>query len=425
MNNKLLDNKKFLSNSILYIIGSMITPAIGLIMLPIYTNYLSPDEYGTMTMIQTLAGMFQLLLHLSLHGAVTRFFYDYLSNKEKQKEYIGSIFTFVSIFSTIMSLVLIIFHNPIASILFSNIPTNPYFFYLIGLSWSSSLMALPLALWRAQEKAGLFVVVNIIKSLMIMIIASFLIINLSLGVEGVLLSHFVINIIFVVISFAVSRKSIKINLNRLYIKNSLIFSIPLIPHVASGWVIKSSDRVILEKFIDLSELGLYSLAAQVATVLSLFYTGVNNALVPRYTRLRKDGNNLEARKLLNIFTIIIVITGVISIPIAIYAVNMLSTADYSGAQVFIPLLIIGEIIKGFYFIPVAKLFYTKSTKSIATSSIIAALANILFNFLLIPLFGAFGAAIATIFAELIRFSLIYLASKKNRTKYDVNTIKNN
>ncbi len=247
-----------------------------------------------------------------------------------------------------------------------------------------------------------------------MLVASFLIIVLGLGAEGVLLSHFIISVIFVIISFAVSRRSININLNRTYIINSLIFSIPLLPHVASSWIIKSSDRVILEKFVDLGELGLYSLGAQIATVLSLFYTGVNNALVPRYTRLRKDGNSTEAKQLLRIFGIIIILTGIISIPIAIFAVSLLTSSNYSGAIAFIPVLIIGEIIKGFYFIPVAKLFYTKSTKSIATSSIIAAIANIIINFLLIPYIGAYGAAVSTIFAELIRFTLIFLASKKSK-----------
>ncbi|MFD1173227.1 lipopolysaccharide biosynthesis protein [Oceanobacillus picturae] len=409
-----LINNKFFSNSILYVLGSMMTPALGLIMMPIYTNYLSPAEYGTMTTIQTLSGMFQLFLLLSLHGAVTRFFYDYLNDKERQKEYLGSIFTFVFIFSTFLSLLLLIFHNSIGSLLFSNIPINPYFFYLVGLSWTSSLFALPLALWRAEEKAGLFVLANITKSILIMIVASFLIIVVGLGAEGVLLAHFIISVIFVITSFTISRKSLKINLKSTYIKNSLIFSIPLLPHVASGWIIKSSDRVILEKFVDLGELGFYSLAAQVATVLSLFYTGVNSALVPRYTRLRKEGKNVKAKKLLRLFTVIIIITGVLSIPAAIFAVNLLMSSNYNDAMSYIPVLIIGEIIKGFYFIPVARLFYTKSTKSIATSSTIAAIANIMFNFLLIPYIGAYGAAVSTIIAELIRFTLIYLASKKSK-----------
>lgn len=408
-----LINNKFLSNSILYVIGSMMTPAIGLIMLPIYTNYLDPSEYGVLTTVQTLVGMFQLFLLLSLHGAVTRFYYDYLDDKIKQKQYLGSIFTFVLLFSTIVVLLLFILQKPIGKLLFNNIAINPYYYYLLVISWETSLFALPLALWRAQEKAGLFVSVNIIKSILIMAVSAYLIIIKGTGAEGPLLSQMIISIIFVVISVISCKNMLSINLNNNYIKASLLFSLPLLPHVASGWIIKSSDRVILEKFVDLSEIGLYSLGVQVATVLALFYTGVNNAFVPRYTKLRKEGKINQANKLLKLFAIIILVFGVISIPIAMIGVNLIISSDYKGALTYIPILIVAEIIKGFYFIPVAKLFYIKSTKSIATSSIIAAIANITFNFILIPYFGAYGSAIATIIAEFIRFSLIYLASRKD------------
>lgn len=412
----MIKNSKFVKNSMLYIIGSMMTPAIGLIMLPIYTNYLSPSEYGIMTTIQTLVGMFQLFLLLSLHGAVTRFYYDYLDNREKQKRYIGSIFTFVTVFSTLMSIVLLVLQKPLSAILFSNIPASPYFYYLIGISWASSLFALPLALWRAQEKAGLFVIINILKAILIMCFSVYLIIVKDLGAEAALLSNLVISVIFVALSFIICRKSIIINLNRKYIVASLMFSLPLLPHVASGWIIRSSDRVILEKFIALDELGLYSLAVQISSVLSLFYSGVNNAFVPRYTKLRKEGNITQAKYILKLFGLIIIIFGILSIPIAMLGVNLLTSSDYTGALSFIPLLIIGEIIKGFYFIPVAKLFYTKSTKSIASSSIVAAITNIVFNFMLIPYIGAYGSAVATIIAEIVRFTLIYLASRKTITK---------
>lgn len=412
-------NSKFISNSILYITGSMITPAIGLIMLPIYTNYLEPSEYGVLTTVQTLVGMFQLFLLLSLHGAVTRFYYDYLDDKIKQKQYLGSIFTFVLFFSTIVVLFLFILQKPIGNVLFSNISINPFYYYLLAISWASSLFALPLALWRAQEKAGLFVSVNIIKSILIMAVSAYLIIIKGTGAEGPLLSQMIISIIFVIISFISCKNMLSINLNKEYIKSSLIFSLPLLPHVASGWIIKSSDRVILEKFVDLSEIGLYSLGVQVATVLALFYTGVNNALVPRYTKLRKEGNIYGANKLLKIFGLIIFVFGLLSIPVAMIGLNLIISPEYKGALSFIPILIIAEIIKGFYFIPVARLFYIKSTKSIAKSSIVAAIVNIAFNIILIPYFGAYGSAIATIIAEFIRFSLIYMSSRKDKVVYSI------
>ncbi|MCT2534645.1 oligosaccharide flippase family protein [Aquibacillus koreensis] len=409
--NSVLKNK-FIKNSILYTVGSMMTPMIGFILLPIYTGYLSPAEYGIMTTVQTLVGMLQLFLLLSLNGAVTRFFYDFLEEPQKQKEFLGSIFTFVLCFSTIIALILYFFSDSIGSLLFKNIPINPFYSYLIGLSWLSALLALPLALFRAQEKAGLFVSVNIIKALLIMGLTVYLIIGKGLGAEGALISQLIVTFIVVLFTFGWQFKLIKFSLNSLYIKQSLLFSLPLLPHVASVWIISSSDRIILEKFISIEDLGIYALAAQVSMVLALFYTSVNNALVPRYVSLLKEGNEIKAKRLLKAFSYIVLIFGITSIPVAMYALNFFASNQYNGAVSLIPFLLIGQIVKGFYFIPAAKLFYSKKTKVIATSSTIAAVSNILINFITIPLIGIYGAIVSTIVAEVLRVFFVYRGSNR-------------
>lgn len=407
-----LRGNKFFANSILYTMGSMMTPLIGFIMLPFFTNNLSTAEYGILTTIQTLIGMFQLFLLLSLHGAVTRFFYDFLDQPQKQKEYLGTIYIFVIIFSTLVSLVLLLLSDFIGSILFSEIPIKPYYFYLVGMAWLSALLTLPLALLRALEKANLYILVNFFKSILIMILTIYLISDKGLGVEGALLAQIMATFVIVLITYILQLKYLKIAFNWTFIKQSLRFSLPLLPHVASSWIINSSDRIILEKFVEISDLGVYALAAQISMVLGLFYSSLNSALVPRYTRLRIDGSDNEANKLLRTFSIIIILFGILAIPIGIYAVKILTTTEYHGAIVLIPILLIGQIINGYYFVFVAKLFYTKKSGAIATSSSIAAITNILINLSLIPVIGVLGAVLSTIGSELIRLILIYRASKK-------------
>ncbi|WP_067843857.1 lipopolysaccharide biosynthesis protein [Amphibacillus sediminis] len=410
-----IKKSKFFKNSILYTIGGMMTPLIGFIMLPIYTNYLPPSEYGIMTTVQSLVGMFQIFLLLSLNGAVTRFYYDFLDNKTEQRKYLGTIYIFVFLFATAISILMLILHQFIGGVLFSNIPVKPYYFYMIGLSWLNALLALPLALLRAQEKAGLFVAINIIKALIIMSLTMYFIIVKGLGAISALASQSIILSLTVIILLIYSLKYISLKISILFIKNSLWFSLPLLPHVASGWIISSSDRVILEKFVSLDKLGVYSLAVQVSMVLSLFYTSVNNALVPRYTSLRKENKNIESQKLLKSFYYIVIIFGAISIPIAMLGTKLLSSDSYNYALWLIPFLIVGHILKGIYYIPVAKLFYNKSTRAIATSSSIAAVVNILVNLTLIPFIGVPGAVVSTIIAEIIRTLLIYKASLKTES----------
>lgn len=416
LNKKKLFKSMFFKNSILYTFGSMMTPMIGFIMLPIYTFYLSPSEYGIMTTVQTLVGLFELILMLSLHSAVTRFYYDFLDQPDKQKEYLGSIFIFVLLFSTVSAIIFLLLKDSIGALLFQNIPINPFYYYLIGLSWASCLISLPMALFRAQEKAGSFVAINCIKSILIMLVTIYLVVNRGLGAEAALISQFIVTLIVVFLTFYMQYKNIRISLNILYVKQSLIFSIPLLPHLASGWIIKSSDRVILEKFVDAEDLGIYALAVQVSMILTLFYTSINNALIPRYTSLRKEGKEHKAKKLLKIFSFVIVIFGIVSIPIAIIGIKILASSEYNSAVSILPVLLIGQIIKGFYYIPVAKLYFVKKTGAIATSSLLAATISIGINLMAIPYIGIYGAIISSITADFIRYLLIHNASKKAQIK---------
>lgn len=396
----------------LYTIGSMMTPALGLILLPVYTNYLSPKEYGIMTTVQTLVGMFQLLLLLSLHGAVTRFYFDFLEDKDEQRKYLGSIFIFVLLFSTISCIILIFLSEQLAHLVFGNIPTNPYYFYLIGLSWLTSLISLPLALLRAKEKVITFVVVNFTKSILVISLTIYFIIVKGKGAESVLISDLFVSIIIAIVLWYLIKKDLKFSLNKKYIKESLIFSIPLLPHVASGWIISSSDRIILEKYVSLSEVGVYALAVQVSLVLSLFYASINNALVPRYTKLKVEGNDDSASKILKVFLILIISTGILGFTVLVYGLKFLTNESYHYSLKLLPFLIFAQILKGLYFIPVAKLFYYKKTNAIALSSTLAALINISINLFLIPIIGVRGAVISTIASEIIRTSIIYLVSRK-------------
>lgn len=409
--NRTLKNT-FFKNSLLYTVGSMVTPLIGFIMLPVYTRSFTTEEYGVLTTIQTLVGMLQFILLLSLQSAVTRFYYDHLNNPEKQREYLGTIYLFVLVFSSLIGLLLLIFSAPIGTLLFKNIPINPFYYYLLCLSWVTALLTLPMTLLRVKEKAGLYVLINLLKALFIMGTTIILVVFMDYGVESVLFSQIVITSVVMLVMFVMQSKSLRLSMNIKYLLQSLAFSIPLLPHVASSWIISSADRIILEKYVDISDIGIYSLAVQVSLVLSLFYNSVNRALVPRYTKLKKEGLHDDAGRLLKIFNYLVIIFGLISIPVAMVGLSYLIPSNYNGAISFLPLLLIAQIISGLYFIPAAKLFYVKKTKIVATSSVISASISVLVCLTTAPYIGVYSAIISSFLSEFVRLLIVYRYSKK-------------
>lgn len=417
-----ISKNSFFRNSVLYTLGAMMTPLIGVLMLPIYTKYLTTSEYGILTTILMLLGLFQLLFLLGLNGSITRFYYEYEEDLKKLRNFLGTIFNFVFIFSTVIASGLLLFGDLIGGILFKNIPINPYYFYLIYISWITSFWALQLSIFRVQEKAYLFVLLSGIKEVLTAGVAFYLIVYREATVEDILFVQLVVTIGIVLVTFGVQSRYISFTFNKDILIQSLVFGLPLLPHIGSSWVINSFDKVILEKYIDVGELGIYVLATQIAMVMSLFYASINNAMVPRYTKLLMSGNEKEAKNLNRIFLCVILASGVIAIPVATLGIKLFTSDIYQEAVKFIPLLIISQIISGIYFIPVAKLFYLKLTKNIAISSLIAAFSSVILNITLIPFYGVYGAIYSSIIAALIRLLFIYKASLKYVT---INGIKSN
>jgi O-antigen/teichoic acid export membrane protein len=281
---------------------------------------------------------------------------------------------------------------------------------------SSALSLVPMAILRAQERAKSFVIINIVKSLIVMVVTSVAVVFMNKGPEAALFSFIIAGIGTGIAYVAVLYKDVKISFNIRYIKQSLAFSIPLMPHVISGWAITASSRFILEKFVELDDLGVFSLAAQMAMVLGMLYMGVNNAFVPRYTRLRKEHQDQEAKKIMKYFQIAIIVLGIMAIIFSLLAIEWILPPKYNGVSGILVFLLIAEIVRGFYFVVVAKLFYIKNTKIVGISSMSAATVNVGVNLLLIPMIGVWGAVIAAISAELTRFSFNFYLEKRYTNK---------
>jgi O-antigen/teichoic acid export membrane protein len=410
MQNRSANSSPFLGNALLYTIGSMITPAIGLILLPVYTSYLSPGEYGTITTIQALAGILQLVMLLSLHGAITRLYYEFLEKPKEQKTYLGSIFLFVLLFSSALSIFLFVLKPIIGSLLFKNIPVDPFYFYFIILSFFTSLSSIFHSVIRVKERPWSMIGGYMLKGILILSISLVVIIKLEMGASGALLANVMAEGIVLLVYFFICKRDMILSLSKPYIWMSLSFSIPLLPHTLSNWFIVASDRIILEKFIPLDQLGYYSLAAQMATVLRLLYMSINSAYVPRYNLLQKQGKTTENMN--TYFFAIILVTGFLAIVSSGFLLQLLASESYDPAQKFLPFLFIGEMIQGVNFIIAAKLLYAKKTGSVSASSFIAGAINLVINLSLIPVIGVWGAVVSTIAAESIRFGFNFMWLKR-------------
>ena len=176
-----------------------------------------------------------------------------------------------------------------------------------------------------------------------------------------------------------------------------------------------SDRIILEKYVTLSAIGLYMLADKIAMIIKMIVNEFNHAFSPYFIRKSKESKQVAIKEVQNISLIFIYLTSMIVVTISLFSVEIvyfLLDKRYFDTWMMIPLLSSAYIFRSLYCFSSSGLFYEKKTGRVAMITILAGLINIALNILLIPYYGVIAAVYTTIFSFFITFIMSELMSYK-------------
>lgn len=198
-------------------------------------------------------------------------------------------------------------------------------------------------------------------------------------------------------------------------KEAFAFGLPLFVHTGAAVILQFGDRFLLERLSTLDELGLYSLAGQISTAMLIITTATNQAYLPFLYRRHDDDPAVVAKAQLYIggFYALAGLIGIlITPPVIRHFVDARYAASVSSAQV----LLAAGVIHGWSFLALGSLLVRKETKRIALATLTAATLNILLNFYMIPHWNSLGAAWATLIAEVALCVLMWQFSRSVRPK---------
>ena len=382
-------------------------------MLPIYTRYLTPADYGILALTAIFSILFGILMTLQLHGAIARFYVEYKG--DDLKKFLGTISIAIFIISLFGTLLLLMIGPIVFGVLNYSVPFYPYIFIAILNTFLGTFAVAPLAILRIQEKPFLILLITILSTAIGVSLTLYFLVWLGRGVLGVLEATFcsslLLNLLFF-IPFTV--KNIKFSFSLKNLKEALSFSLPLIPHGLSGYVFIYSDRLILERFVPLGPIGLYNLGDNISKVMWMGVNSFNNASVPYFMKLSK--NNPNSKEIYSeIITVWAVLVAFAALGISLFSkeiIEIMTTPAFYDAYKVVPILVLAYVFRGLYCFPINGLFYAKKTKIIPIVTISAALTNVALNFLWIPKYGIIGAAWATAAAFGVTVVLAYYFSYK-------------
>ncbi len=400
------EKNRLFKNTIIITIGNFGAKMISFLLLPLYTSILTTEEYGIYDYIVAISAFLLPIVTISMHEALFRFIIDTGDNGIKYKKIVSNAFCALIIGIFVFSLICYIVH-----LLIPDIDNILYIFLYVVIS---ALYTFSNNLLRGCGKIKEYSIISAGKNILQLILNVICILVFKGGIKGLLfsscISEFLAFLIVVFISKLWKVLSIKL-ISMKELKQMLKYSLPLIPNSLGAQIINISDRIVISWFLGNSANGIYSVSYKfpnvIETVYHFFYMAwsesasriINNVkekINEYYQSLYEIINNL-------IFSVILLMVSGMPILFRIFI-----KGDYVSGFIYVPILLLAM-----YFDCIAKFYsgiYTafKKTKAIATSTVIAAILNIVINIMFIKTIGLYAAAISTLIAE---FALMLIRKK--------------
>lgn len=389
---------KLFANTLVFAIGQFGSKLLVLLLVPLYTAALSPDEYGTVDLIAQTANILIPIFSLSAADAALRFGLD-TKCQDKLK----------SIYST--CLMMIISGIAVMAALFPLLSRMNYLHGFSGILFAyvctSTLKLLNSTFTRALEKVKLFAFDGVMTTLSMLLLNILFLIGFDWGMKGYLLAIILSDLMSSVFLFFAAGLWQYISFRKpdfTLLKSMLKYSVPLIPTTLLWLITSISDRFIITYYHGEYANGINSIAYKIPTILTTIFTMFSQA----WNMSAITENKSEERESFytNVFSfnqsfMYLLAAGILLLirPITYIWVD----PAYYEAYLYSPVLTIATVFTNFnVFLGSVYIAEKKTVRSFLTS-LCAGVINIVLNFALIPSMGILGAAIATLAAYFIVF----------------------
>ncbi len=408
--------KNAVKQTAVYSLGNLSTKLVGLILLPLYTDRLSVSEYGTLGMLEVSTLFLVQILQFRLYAAYQRWFYDHPG---KQKSILFTALVSLLGINAITFVFLFSFSENLSVLLFSKADHVYVIRLMLGVCVFQIMNSFPIALMRMQERSVFYVVVNLVKLVVTLVLTIMLVGYYDRGIAGIFEGQLAGYCIYFVLISGYMAGNIRFRLEIGIVKDMFRYSLPLMIGSVSSVIFSTVDRYALNYLVKtdaLKMVGLYSLGYKIANIVKLIIIDAFKMALPAvvYKALNREHNRRFYSKILKYFAFVLVfcITGLVVFGREIIKVLSVNP-DYWKAYSIVPIVSFGLIFFGLRGVTNMGLAIAKRTRIIAIIMIFMAIIKVILNILLIPLFYANGAALATMISEMIFFTVIYRYAQKH------------
>jgi O-antigen/teichoic acid export membrane protein len=392
-----------------YTAASILSKVIAVALLPLYTRYLTREDYGAAEVMFAAVVSVSIVVRLGLIEALLRFYYR---DDEDPDAVVASSFAGIFWLATLGALVALPFAKPISEALLTE-PAADLARISIGGLWALTLFEYMLTLFRLEERARAFFVTTMLNVLVTIGLTVVLVVGAGEGARGLLLASYASGAATVLVLIAMQWRRLSLRFDPGLLRRLLRFGLPTMPAEVSLYLLNFVDRIIIVRSAEttaagLAAAGLYSLAVKFAQAVNVLVRGFQLAWPPLAYSIREDG---EARRVYaTVVTLFVagcafVVSGMWLL--SRWIVRALAAPKFFDSYEAIGLISAAVTLYALYMVMVVILGRTGRTEFNFPAALGALAANVVLNLILVPAWGIVGAGIALVASYLVVLALMY------------------
>jgi O-antigen/teichoic acid export membrane protein len=390
-------------HSAIYGLGGLVSRILAVLLLPLYTRYLSPSDYGKVETLIALATVIGIVLRMGIHAAFFRFYFD-SPEPEHRRLVLRTSFWFTMAMATAGLIVGVALSPQISDLLFGTTDDAELVAAAFVCLWAGMNYEQLTSLFRVEERSTAFVAASLSNVLLTIGATLILVVALDKGPIGVIVGNFTGTLLVYAALVGYRREQLGLQFDRGLLREMNRFGTPLVPTALFLWVTNFSDRLFLVQLADVTEVGLYSVGVRIASAMVLLLTAFRLAW-PAFAYSIEDER--EARRTYAfVLTYLVLVATWVATALALlspWIVDWIADPAFDESSRVVGPLAFAAVAFGAYIVVAIGVGRARRTQFNWVVTGVAAAVNIVLNLLLIPPYGMMGAAVATIAAYATMF----------------------
>lgn len=307
---------------------------------PVYLAFLGPQDFGVLALATVYAAFASPFLGMGLDTAVLRFFHEWPENERRAR--LGTIWLLAGGSAFLITPVFDALGRVLGQAVIRQVPYQPFLQLALWTAFFASFEAMPVALLRCRQQSARLATLAIGGFVLVELLKLYSLVVLKQGVLGVIRAGFLGSAILAVAYVYWMFRQVDIRFVPTYLRDPLGFALPRIPGGVIDMVTGILDRIILEKFVSVSDLGRYEVARRFGNIVRDVNAPLKAAWVPYAIRLAiqiPDAPRILAR-MASYYIAVLLLFGLVATLVSKELIALFGGAPFAVASAYVPVFVL-------------------------------------------------------------------------------------